>query len=145
MKHKIIFIGILSILELNCSGQNSIDSIKIKNDFEKDSLGCLGLRINYIDSSKKIIDPKIKEQKNEILIGGISFENQTRDSVVNFIGKPNESDVRREYKNYGKQNMFIEIENIWYYLTTCGKDKQGKTLLISVFNGKINKVSIIEK
>lgn len=138
----IIILAIIGLHSCASSGQNSIDKAKIKNDFVTDSLGCIGLRLSYIDATKKTLDPKTKKQKIKILIGEINFIGQTRDSIINFIGKPNKSNVRSEHVKQGNQSLFFEIEHLWYDLS-CGKTR--KILTIQILNEKIEDVTIIEK
>ncbi len=138
----IILLAIIGLHSCASSGQNSIDKAKIKNDFLADSLGCLGIRLSYIDASKKYIDSETKKQKNKILIGEINFIGQTRDSIISFIGKPNKSNVRSEHIKQGNQSLFFEIENLWYDLS-C--DKKKKTLTIQILNEKIEAIKITEK
>lgn len=138
----IMMLAILGLHSCSSSGQSKIDKEKIKNDFSTDSLGCLGLRLSYIDANNKILDPETKKQKTQILIGGINLKGQTRDSIVSLIGKPNKSSVRSEHVKQGNQSLFFEIENLWYEIS-CGKTQ--KTLTIQILNNKIEEIRVTEK
>ena len=135
---RILFSIILLIYSGQVFGQGKFLSSKsIKSDFIKDSLGCSGLRLKHIDSSTSYFDTLTNKLRTKILVSGHDFLNQKDDTIMSLLGRPNSTFHRSE--------GFLFMDNYWFYLTTCGNTKAGKTLLISSFNGQIDRIEIQEK
>jgi hypothetical protein len=123
----------------------SFDKAKLKEDFVRDSLGCLGLRSTYIDTTSKILDPTTNKVNTQVLIAGMDLTKQKADTLETLLGKENQFAHRSESRRYGKYISTFQIDHYWYYLDTCGKDKKGGILVATVFNGFIDEIIIIEK
>lgn len=135
---KILFSIILLIYSEQVFGQEDfLSSRAIKSDFIKDSLGCSGLRLKHIDVSPSYFDTLTNERRTKILISGRDFLNQKDDTIMSLLGRPNSTSHRAE--------GFLFMDNYWFYLTTCGNTKPGKTLVVSSFNGQIDRIEIQEK
>ena len=86
----------------------------LKEDFEKDESGELGLRAKHYK-----VTPK-----KEVLLDGISLLGKTRDEIIALIGKPNRANVHME----GKRGMRKQEE--LYYSVAAEKNSQSLDLII---------------
>ena len=91
------------------------------------------------------MDTLSKKRKTIILINNFDVVNQKADTLITLLGKPNNFAGRSESIPQEQNFKIIVIDHYWYYLTTCGKDKGGKTLFFTVLNGYITDIGIIKK
>jgi hypothetical protein len=140
-----VFLTIIILGVLTTTGQNIADKNNLRNDFILDSLGCLGKRLAYIDSTTIIQGSLTNKNRKRILIAGIDLINQKADTLEILLGKSNEFAHRSEATRNGESYSIIEIDHDWYYLTTCGKNKKGEILVITTFCGIIKDISIINQ
>ena len=116
---------------------------KLKKDFIADSLGCSGLRLSYIDSTKKIYKCYPGEKRKKILVNGISLLKEKEDKLELLLGKSNEFSRRRS-ENV-REGWVIVDDTYTYYLSVCESGKKWKVLVINAQNGIIYSVRAAEK
>ena len=136
---KIFYPAIFTLASTVGLAQSTVNRVKLKEEFITDSLGCNGKRLSYLDTTATYTDNETKQVKRKILIAGINLEDQKEATVIETLGKPNDTFVRFH------TNPDIEEVILWYYITNCGKNKPGLTLVVQILNGFIDSMVIQTK